>query len=110
MQAEARIGAPAAPASAPVAVQSTARDKLDSRLADELAYVQRLLETVGDELIAEPLFVQRHASTLQGLDLAGQILTNVAAIIIAEDREAAIERLGMEDLRARLKRKSVLSG
>lgn len=110
LQAEARIGPAIAPVISPVAPGPVAREELDSRLAAELAYVQRLLETVGDELIAEPLFVQRHAQALQGLDLAGQILTNVAAIIVAENRDEAIERLGMEDLRARLKKKPVLSG
>jgi hypothetical protein len=84
-------------------------ENLDARLADELAYVQRLLENVGDELITEPLFVQRHAQTLQGIDLASQILAHIASIITARDRSDAIERIGMEDLRARLKRKALLS-
>jgi hypothetical protein len=106
-QAEARSSPPPAPA--PAALDTATRELLDTRLADELAYVQRLLETVGDELITEPLFVQRHAQTLQGIDLASQILANVAAIITAEDREGAIERIGMEDMRARLKRKAVLT-
>jgi len=109
LQAEARTSRPPAPNPAPVTVEPAARERLDSRLADELAYVQRLLETVGDELIAEPLFVQRHAQTLQGIDLASQILAHIAAIIVAEDRDGAIERIGMEDLRARLKRKAVLA-
>ena len=108
-QAEARTSAPFAPSQAAVAAEPAAREQLDSRLADELAYVQRLLETVGDELIAEPLFVQRHAQTLQGIDLASQILAHVAAIIVAANRDDAIERIGMEDLRARLKRKAVLA-
>jgi hypothetical protein len=108
-QAEARTGGPRVSDRAPAGAEPAAREQLDSRLADELAYVQRLLETVGDELIAEPLFVQRHAQTLQGIDLASQILAHVAAIIVAEDREHAIERIGMEDLRARLKRKPVLA-
>ncbi len=109
LQAEARTGAAPMLGRAPAVAEPVAREQLDSRLADELAYVQRLLETVGDELIAEPLFVQRHAQTLQGIDLASQILAHVAAIIVAENREDAIERIGMEDLRARLKRKAVLA-
>jgi hypothetical protein len=108
-QAEARTSTPPAPERVQIASDPAGREQLDSRLADELAYVQRLLETVGDELIAEPLFVQRHAQTLQGIDLASQILTHVAAIIVAQNREEAIERIGMEDLRARLKRKAVLA-
>ncbi len=108
LQAQARTGHSFVSAGIP-AVEPVAREQLEKRLADELAYVQRLLETVGDELIAEPLFVQRHAQTLQGIDLASQILAHIATIITAEDRDQAIERIGMEDLRARLKRKAVLA-
>jgi len=43
------------------------------------------------------------------IDLASQILAHIATIITAEDRDQAIERIGMEDLRARLKRKAVLA-
>jgi hypothetical protein len=108
LQAAARAGPPPSPARATDS-DPVARERLDGKLADELAYVQRLLESLGDELVAEPLFVQRHASTLQGLDIAGQILAHVASIIVADDREQAIERIGMEDLRARLKRQPALA-
>jgi hypothetical protein len=43
---------------------------------------------------------------LQDLDLAGQILAHLAAIIMADDPGATIDRLGMEDLRSRLQRSS----
>lgn len=99
------VGATPAPASEPAEVAAL---HLDSRLAEELAYVQRLLESMGDQLIADPLIVQRHARTLQSFDLANQILGHVAAIIVAEDRPAAVEKIGMDDLRARLKRKPLL--
>src|SRR5688500_7598050 len=80
---------------------------LDKRLADELGYVQRLLENLGDELIADLLLIQRHGKSLQGLDLVGQILGHVAAILRADDKAAVVEDIGMEDLRARLKRKAI---
>ena len=80
---------------------------LDSRLAQELGYVQRLLENLGDELIADLFLVQRHGQSLQSLDLVSQILGHVAAILQAEDKAAVIEELGMEDLKSRLKRKSI---
>ncbi len=80
---------------------------LDARLADELGYVQRLLEGLGDELIADLLLIQRHGKSLQSLDLVGQILGHVAAILRAEDKAAVVEDIGMEDLRARLKRKAI---
>ena len=80
---------------------------LDSRLADELGYVQRLIEGLGDELISDLLLIQRHGKSLQSLDLVGQILGHVSAILRADDKAAVVEDIGMEDLRARLKRKSI---
>jgi hypothetical protein len=109
IQAEARadpltgraLRSPEAPATQPVVAD------LDSRLADELGYVQRLLEGLGDELIADLLLIQRHGKSLQSLDLVGQILGHVSTILRAEDKAAVVEDIGMDDLRARLKRKSI---
>ncbi|HYD37720.1 MAG TPA: hypothetical protein VEA60_08910, partial [Allosphingosinicella sp.] len=97
---------PAAPAPAPAAAPTPTLE-LDARLADELGYVQRLLENLGDELIADLFLAQRHGQSLQRLDLVGQILGHVAAILRADDKAEIVERIGMEDLRARLKRKSI---
>ncbi|HEU0100068.1 MAG TPA: PilZ domain-containing protein [Allosphingosinicella sp.] len=81
--------------------------QLDQRLADELGYVQRLLEGLGDELIADLLLVQRHGRSLQSLDLVGQILGHVSTILRSDDKAAVVEKIGMEDLRARLKRRAI---
>jgi hypothetical protein len=110
LQAEARTDAEsgrALRASAPPAAASTLGTDLDARLAHELGYVQRLLENLGDELIADLFLVQRHSQSLQSLDLVGQILGHVAAILMADDKAAMVDGIGMEDLKARLKRKSV---
>jgi hypothetical protein len=80
---------------------------LDKRLADELGYVRRLLESLGDELVTDPVLIHRYGRTLQSLDLAGQILSHVSNIIGADDKAAVVEAIGMEDLRARLKRKPI---
>ncbi len=82
------------------------RKEVDARLAEELAFVRRLLAGVGDQMIADPALVERHSRGLQDLDLAGQILAHLAAIIMADDPGATIDRLGMEDLRSRLQRSS----
>jgi hypothetical protein len=81
--------------------------EIDQRVAEELAFVRRILDSIGDELVDEPVFLQRHAKALQGFDLAGQILGNLANVLKAEDREAAIRAIGMEELRARLLRKAL---
>ena len=80
---------------------------LDGRLAEELGYIQRLLETMGDELVADPAVVHRHLRCLQTIDLASQILTHLASILRADDRGAEVSRIGMDDLRARLLRRAI---
>lgn len=110
IQAEARAGSAPAAAQQPSATKASPQvpgPDFDARLADELGYVQRLLESLGDELITDSFLVQRHGRALQSLDLASQILAHVAAIIVADDRGAVVEQIGMEDLRARLKRKPI---
>lgn len=77
----------------------------DARIAEELAYLQRLLETMSAELIHDPAIVARHMRVLQSFDVADQILGHLAAILKADDREAAIRAIGMEELRARLLRR-----
>jgi hypothetical protein len=106
IQAQARADPAAGRAEpSPPAAEAQALEGFEARLAEELTYVHRLLESLGDELVSEPIVIQRHARALQSIDLAGQILGHVAAIIVAEDQGAVVERIGMEDLRARLKRK-----
>jgi len=93
------------PSAEPTAAPGFDQAGLDARLAQELAYVQRLLEAVGAEFIRDPGIVARHGRALQGFDLADQILGHLSAVLKATDREAAIHAIGMEELRARLLRK-----
>jgi hypothetical protein len=78
---------------------------LDRRIAEELSYVKRLLEIVGDELTDAPIVVQRYSRSLQSFDLACQILGHLSTILTASNRGAAVQAVGMDDLRARLLRK-----
>ena len=80
-------------------------DVLKLRLAEELEYARRMLETMGDALSADPNLVMRHMVSLQSVDIAGQILGHVANVIRSSDPEAAVERIGMCDMKARLLRK-----
>ena len=82
-------------------------ETLDRRIADELAYVRRLLDVVGDELTEDPIILQRHNRALQNFDVACQILTELGAILIATDPAVAIEAVTMQDLRSRLLRKPI---
>lgn len=79
--------------------------ELDRRLAQELAYLGRMIEMMGNELSDEPVVVQRHFKALQNFDIVKQTLDHVARILTAGDRGEAVAAIGMEDLRARLTRK-----
>ena len=78
-------------------------DVLKLRLAEELEYARRMIETMGDTLSADPQLVMRHMVALQSIDIAGQILGHIANVIRSSDPEGAVDLIGMCDLRGRLK-------
>lgn len=78
--------------------------RLDEHLAEELTYVARLLDAVGDDLSEDPIIIQRYSKTLQTFDLACQILAHLGVILGSADREAAVNRVTLAELRARLLR------
>jgi hypothetical protein len=80
-------------------------EPLKLRLAEELEYARRMIETMGDALSADPNLVMRHMVSLQSVDIAGQILGHVANVIRSSDPNGAVERIGMCDMKARLQRK-----
>jgi hypothetical protein len=82
-------------------------DVLKQRLAEELDYVRRMIETMGDALSADPNLVMRHMVTLQSIDIAGQIIGHVANVTRSSDPEGAVDLIGMSELRGRLKRQSI---
>ena len=79
-------------------------DALRLRLAEELEYARRMIEAMGDTLSADPQLVMRHMVSLQSIDIVGQILGHVASVIRSSDPAEAVERIGMSELRGRLKR------
>ena len=79
-------------------------DVLKLRLAEELEYARRMIETMGDTLSVDPQLVMRHMVALQSIDIAGQILGHIATVIRSSDPEGAVDLIGMCDLRGRLKR------
>lgn len=99
--------APAQPAVAGAATSSPVPGALNSRLCEELGFVARLLEALGDQLAEDLTVTARHGAKLQDLDIAIQILGHVGAILAADDPQAAIARIGMADLRRRLAPKSL---
>jgi hypothetical protein len=106
--AQFRAGAPAL--GRPVAskpASGSAPGALNARLCEELGYVARLLEALGDQLAEDRTVAARHGGKLQDLDIAIQILGHVGTVLLADDPQAAIARIGMADLRRRLAPKSL---
>ena len=79
-------------------------DELKVRLAEELEYARRMLDVMGEELSADVGVLMRHGVSLQSVDIVGQILGHLANVIRSSDPGGAVERIGMCELKARLKR------
>jgi hypothetical protein len=77
---------------------------LDHRMAEELQVLRRRIEQIGDSLAADATVVHRHSFALQSFDLMNQVLTHLTGVLEAKDKEAAVERISLRDLKARLQR------
>ncbi|MEO5772924.1 MAG: hypothetical protein ABIQ32_02230 [Sphingomicrobium sp.] len=80
---------------------------LNLRLAEELEFARRMLDSMGDELSADAAVVMRHSVSLQSVDIIGQILGHIANVVRSSDPPATVDRIGMCELKARLTRKSL---
>jgi hypothetical protein len=60
---------------------------------------------MGDELSSDALFVGRHLAELQTVDIVGQMLGHIASVVRSSDPPAAVEAIGMSELKARLMRR-----
>ena len=96
-----REAPPVAPALTPT------DDGLKLRLAEELDYVRRMLDSMGDEFSSDPALLMRHSVPLQSIDIVGQILGHIAAVVRSSDPDGAVDRIGMCELKARLLRTSI---
>ena len=85
-------------------------DELKVRLAEELEYARRMLESMGDALSNDSAVVMRHSVSLQSIDIIGQLLGHVASVTRSSDPIGAVQRIGMCELKARLIRYTVDKG
>jgi hypothetical protein len=83
-------------------------DALRLRLAEELEYARRMLNTMGDELSSDGMIVSRHLAELQTIDIVGQMLGHIADVIRSSDPPGAVQGIGMGALKARLMRTKLL--
>lgn len=82
-------------------------DVLLLRLAEELEFARRMLDTMGDELSADAAVIMRHSVALQSVDIIGQMLGHIANVVRSSDPPETVNRIGMCELKARLTRKSL---
>ena len=75
---------------------------LERRLADELEHAREMLVEMGDELAMNDDVVAEHGVALQAVDIVGQMIGHIANVVRAEDRAAAVERIGMGELKTKL--------
>lgn len=80
----------------------SAPSPLDLRLAAELDVARKMLVTMGDELAQSRVVVADHGIALQAVDIVGQMLGHIANVVRADDRRAAVEKIGMCELKAKL--------
>lgn len=79
-------------------------NELDHRLAAELDHARDMLMVMGDDLSTDFAVVSRHGVPLQAVDIVGQMLGHIANVLRAEDRSAAVDRIGMCELKTKLSR------
>jgi hypothetical protein len=82
-------------------------DRLRLRLAEELEYARRMLDVMGDELSHDTGVLMRHMVAMQSIDIVGQMLGHIAAVVRSSDPDGAVARIGMCELKARLTRRSI---
>ena len=75
---------------------------LDLLLAAELDHARDMLMMMGDELAMSAEIVAEHGTALQAVDIVGQMLGHIANVVRADDRNSAIARIGMCELKTKL--------
>jgi len=75
---------------------------LDLLIAAELEHARDMLVMMGDELAMSSQIVAEHGLALQAVDIVGQMLGHIANVVRADDRGAAVDRIGMCELKDKL--------
>ncbi len=76
--------------------------EIERLLAAELDHARDMLVMMGDELALDEELVAEHGLAIQAIDIVGQMLGHIANVVRAEDRDTAVDRIGMCELRAKL--------
>ena len=109
LQAAIRSGA-ALPAETQAPVPEPAEaEPFERAIAAELARVKRTLDEIGEALTDDVDVLMRHEQALQSLDIATAIVGELARVVAADNREAAVGAVQMHDLRSRLSGRPTLT-
>lgn len=81
---------------------------LEAQIARELRYAQALLDHLSEPLLNDFMLVSQYSRNLQEIDRVRQLLGHLAEILGAVDKSAAIDKIGMFELRCRLQGKPIL--
>lgn len=79
---------------------------LPERIADELAYLSRVIEGACANFIKNPIVLSRYQADLQALDLAASSLVQISAVLSADDPARAACDIALGSLRFKLLRTS----
>jgi hypothetical protein len=82
---------------------------VEQRIAAELVRVKRVLDRISEELTDDIDVLMRHQRAMQSFDIAAKIVEELAAVLAAEDREAAVGSVEMHDVRSRLSGRPTLT-
>jgi len=82
---------------------------IEQRVAAELVRVKRVLDKVGEELTDDVDVLMRHQRAMQAFDIAAAIVAELATVLGADDRAAAVDSVHMHELRSRLSGRPTLT-
>lgn len=95
------------PPTAPPAIIPATDDRLHLHLAEEIDFVRRQIEALGNEISGDSLVVMRHMVSLQVFDRVAQVLGHLAAVTRSSNPAATVDAIGMTELKARLQRRAL---
>lgn len=84
--------------------RSQAQCAIRKRCAEEMRYVARLVEDLGEAFMKEPIILSRHARKVQDFDLIKQIITQLSNLIDSDDICDTAIHIPLSSLRNRILR------
>lgn len=87
----------------------SAQRAIRERCAEEMRYVARLVEDLGETFMKEPIILARYARKAQDFDLIKQLITHLSSLVDSNDICGAAINIPLSSLRTRILRTSLKS-